>query len=562
MTISDVSGSNMNSNQSDSPNKTLSPAGTPSGRSFIRRLADIFFGTMLSRVLGFAREVVISAYFGTGWGMDAFVAAFTVPSLVRRILGEEICERALIPPSKSRMERGDLSGGWRMASAIFNWLLLCLLTAMVLLYLVGPLLVRIIVPGLSSEAMYWAIRMTYVVMPFLIFIGIAAYVGMLLNFFKRTMVFAASPAMLSIGVMLGVWLLKTDLGLYCLPVGFVLGAVLHTLVQLPFLFSRSMRREHEFRFHLTLRYPREAGEHLRREASFVVIQSLFEKTIEVVDRVLASLLVPGSISSLWYAFRLREVPRAALGLAISRAVVSDLNRWNALGRFDLFREDIVRSLKINLYLIVPVTFMSMALARPLVGMAFQRGAFDERSTNLTTVALVCYLVGLLALSVYNLMKSAFSVLQMNAVLLRTSLWAWGLNLVLNVVLVQTSLRHGGLALASSLSYTVQVVILLGLLQRELRIRGAPIPWRSLSSEGLRSLVAGIASGLACYGCLLVLEPATLVWATTPFRGFSIQVFLGGVAGLTAYGAVVLIFHPHLIARWKDRKRARKALAGG
>ncbi|MBW2308955.1 MAG: murein biosynthesis integral membrane protein MurJ [Deltaproteobacteria bacterium] len=552
----------MKSNRCNSPNKALSLAEASSGRGLIRRLADIFFGTMVSRVLGFAREVVISAYFGTGWGMDAFVAAFTVPSLVRRILGEEICERALIPPSKSRMERGDLAGGWKMASVIFNWLLLCLLTAMVLLYLVGPLLVRIIVPGLSSEAMSWAIRMTYVIMPFLVFIGIAAYVGMLLNFFKRTMVFAASPAMLSLGVILSVWLLRSKLGLYCLPVGFVLGAMLQTLVQLPFLFSHSMRTEQGFRFHLALRYPREAGEHLRREASFVVIQSLFEKTIEVVDRILASLLVSGSMSSLWYAFRLREVPRAALGMAISRAVVSDLNRWTALGRFDLFREDIVRSLKINLYLIVPVTFMSVALARPLVGMVFQRGAFDERSTSLTTVALVCYLAGLLALSVYNLMKNAFGVLQMNSVLLRTSLWAWGLNVALNILLVQTSLRHGGLALASSLSYTVQVIILLSLLQRELRIRGAPISWKPLGTEGLRSLIAGIAGGSASYGCRLVVEPAILAWAATPFWGFSMQVFLGGAAGLAVYCAVVLMFHPHLVARWKERRRGRKAPGSG
>jgi putative peptidoglycan lipid II flippase len=439
--------------------------------------------------------------------------------------------------------------------------MLCLTAAMLLLYVVSPLLVRIIVPGLSSEALYWAIRMTYIIMPFLVFIGIASYVGMLLNFFKQTMVFAISPAMLSVGVMLSVWLLRAKLGLYCLPLGFVIGAALHALIQLPFLFSPSMRSEHGIRFHLTLRYAKEAGDHLRRESSFVIIQSIFEKTIEVVDRILASFLVPGSMSSLWYAFRLREVPRAALGTAISRAVVSDLTRWSALGRFDLFREDIVRSLKINLYLIIPTTFLSVALARPLVGMVFQRGAFDERSTDLTTLALVGYIVGLLALSVYNLMKNAFGVLQMNSVLLRTSLWAWGLNIVLNIILVQTSLRHGGLALASSLAYSVQVAILLSQLQRELRVRGAPILWRPLGLDGLRSMIAGIAGGLAARACLLVLEPATLAWAMAPFWGFSLQVFLCGAAGMVASGIVIFMFHPRLIAQWKKQRCHKEYLSG-
>ncbi|MDZ7262841.1 MAG: hypothetical protein ONB05_12150, partial [candidate division KSB1 bacterium] len=209
------------------------------GRIF-RNLLDLVSGTLISRVLGFLRELVTATYFGTGKAMDLFVIAFTIPTFFRHILGEDVVERAFMPPFKKLISQKKYGSAWRLLSSCLNLMLAVLIVVMVLLYLVAPIIVRLLAPGLEAAIYPQAIKMTYWILPFMLLIGLAAFVGGILNFFEMNKIYSLAPVMLSVGVMIGIIVFKPILGMYALPAGFLLGGLGELVIQLPFLFKRQI----------------------------------------------------------------------------------------------------------------------------------------------------------------------------------------------------------------------------------------------------------------------------------------------------------------------------------
>lgn len=483
-------------------------------RRIVRNLIDLVSGTLLSRVLGFLRELVTASYFGTGKKMDLFVIAFTIPTFFRRFLGEDVVERAFMPPFKRLLSQEKYPAAWRLLSSCFNLMVLALLFFTVLLYLFTPEIVQFLGPGISQAALALAIKMTYLIIPFMIIIGIAAFVGGILNFFEMNKIYSIAPALLSVGIILGIVVCKPIMekhgisGIYALPVGFLIGGILEFLVQIPYLFVKKIRVDTQAQYSTRIDIHEQEFQNVGRESGFIALRSVADKLVEIIDRRLASFLISGSIASLWYAQRLFQLPVAIIGLSISRALVPYLTERKALTAEDDFINGIKLGIRLNFYLTIPATMILILLSEVIITIVYRRGAFDANSTHLTSIAFWCYNLGLIGMGLSTFFAQVFSVFQKNKMPFYSFLIVSIINILLKFILVKTSLKHGGIALASSIAFTLYAVILFSFLKREIHHKITyGYLWQQFIPITLVCLIIGSAMHLFYHGLLLpMLEP--------------------------------------------------------
>ncbi|MBN2092298.1 murein biosynthesis integral membrane protein MurJ [candidate division KSB1 bacterium] len=443
-------------------------------RRIFKNLIDLISGTMFSRVMGFLRELVTASYFGTGRGMDLFVIAFTIPTFFRHFLGEDVVERAFMPPFKRLLSQGNYKTAWRLLSSCFNVMLLLLIFFTFILYFCAPLIIMFLAPGLDTKLMPVAINMTYWILPFMVIIGMAAFVGGILNFFEQNKIYSFAPAMLSVGIIIGIIFFKPMLekngfsGIYALPAGFLLGGLLELIIQIPFIFKKEIRVDTQASFSWKINYKEKEFRNVGRESGFITLRSLLDKSIEIIDRRLASFLITGSIASLWYAQRLIQLPVAIIGLSISRALVPYLTERRALTQEDDFLNGIKLGIRLNFYLTVPAIMLMVLMSEPIINIVYRRGAFNAESVRLTSIAFWCYSLGLLGMGLNTFFSQIFSIFQKNKIPFYTFAVATVINITLKFVLVKTPLKHGGIALASSIAFTLYGICLFYFLKRELK----------------------------------------------------------------------------------------------
>ncbi|MEE4311135.1 MAG: murein biosynthesis integral membrane protein MurJ [candidate division KSB1 bacterium] len=524
----------------------------PSKR-ILKNLIDLATGTFVSRILGFLRELVTAAFYGTGKGMDLFVIAFTIPTFFRRFLGEDVVERAFMPPFKSLLSQGKHASAWRLLSACLNAMVFALIAFMTICYLIAPLLVRAIAPGIEEQFYDQAVIMTYWILPFMLIIGLASFAGGILNFFEMNRIYSIAPAFMSIGVVIGIYFFKPFLGIYALAAGFLLGGLLELIVQVPFLYVRKIRKETKATYYAKVDVREKEFRTVGRESGFILLKSLLDKSVEIVGRILASFLVAGSIASLWFSQRLIQLPAAIIGLAISRSLIPYLTERKALTSEDDFIDGIRLGIRMNFALIIPVTVMIVVLTKPIIALVYQRGSFDAESTALTSIAFLCYALGLLGLSLNAFFSRIFSVFQKNKLPFYVSIITSIVNIILNFVLVKTPLKHGGIALASSIGFTLNSLILFYWLLIEL---GGRLSTRRVLAEFAAvcaySTVAGIAADYLYRYVLIVHVPS---WTSSFYVQQIIYLALVGAVIGILFVACVRVFGPtdlkrHLRRRWR------------
>ena len=462
---------------------------TSRGRDIVRGFTRIGAGTLVSRVTGFAREVITAAFFGAGTQMDIFVAAFTIPNLLCRILAETTVESAFMPLFKGLHSQGETKRAWRLASRVVVNLTIALVVVVAVGIAAAPLLVGVVAHGFKGETAEAAVFMTRLMFPFGLFIGLAALMGAILLSFRRYHVYSLAPVMLNVGIIASVFALTGRISYVSLAVGVLVGGALQFLIQLPFA-SRLARDDGERLLRPGVGTRDGDVRHVAGLSGPVVIASAIQRVGAVVDRTIASFLAPGSISSLWYSFRLVQLPYAILALAAGRAAAPVLAEQHALGKHAEFKETLLSGLRMNLTFLTPVVLLSVWLARPIVGVVYQRGAFDAADLEMTASALAMYSVGLLGMGAVFLLVRAFAARLDTKTPVKISVVAFFLNVALNLLLVRTPLRHAGLALASSLSFTVHAVILYMVLNVRARGDGAPIRPRELATPALKVAASG------------------------------------------------------------------------
>jgi putative peptidoglycan lipid II flippase len=455
----------------------------------------IFTGTFISRIFGFVREMVVAWFFGTSKVADAFSFALIFPNLFRQVLGEDMVERAFMPPFKTKFDQGDVKGSWLFLSVVLNWFFIALLAITALLYLIVPL-VFILLKYFNPDADFdygLSLELIFILMPFMLFIGLAAFVGSLLNFFERNWIFGFAPIMLSVGVIAGIVWLKPFIGDYSIAAGYVLGAFLQFAIHLPFLISKKFRDETKIEYSLKLKDSSNDYSVIKRESKIIGINAVFNKSAEFFDRLIATWLITGSASSLFYSQRLFQLPFAIISLPITRGINPILNRLKSSNDPEKFTSIYEKGNRIYFLILLPVTVFCIAASDEIVSLVYKRGAFDADSLRLTSQAFRMYSLGLLPVSFAGYYMRVLSLVSKNIHSLKASVVSSGINIVLSYILaVFTPLGHAGVALATSVSFYYNMYSLNSHIKTEIKdlIRGGkPFFTRR---DNILSILSGIA----------------------------------------------------------------------
>ncbi len=457
---------------------------------FLKNVVVISGSTALSRFLGLVRDVVIAHLFGASRAYDAYLIAFMIPHLLRRLLAEGTLSSAFIPIFTERLTQDGPDRAARFANTVFTAALIFFPGLVVLGILLAPLYVPFFADGFSAEQLDLTIRLTRITFAFIALVGLAAIVMGVLHSYERFFAPAFAPVLFNSGVILSAFALLSFFAepIYALAVGILIGGLGQLIFQIPYL-----KDTWHYRPHLDLH---DDGLHklFKLMLPSVVGLAIFQIN-SIVDNKLASHLAEGSISALQYAIRLFQLPLGLFVVSVGSVLLPKLAAHAAARDTESFAQTLRESAKFSLFILLPATVGLFALAQPIIQLLFEHGNFTPEDTQVTTYALINYLPGLIWYALAYLWTRAFYALQDTRTPLLVGAVTVALNVILDYALVGP-MGVGGLALATSLAGIANALLLLLVLQRRL----SQNVWMTLiaSSEIAKMLGASILMGIAVY----------------------------------------------------------------
>ena len=441
--------------------------------------------TSVSRVLGFVRDMVIATAFGTGLGAEAFVVSFKIPNLLRDLVGEGAANSAFVPVMTECKEKNP-ADFWKLVSTLFWVMCAVLLGLAVFGVLFAPQLVALIAPGFlhSSDPEKYPlnVRLTRVMFPYIFLIGLSALAMGVLNTLKEFKSSALGPALLNLCIIAAAYFFEPRFGPMALVFGVLLGGVFQLACQVPPLLKSG--------FHFTK--PGFEHGHARKIGKLLLPRAFGSALYQInifVDSILASFetwVGAGGQSALYYSNRIFQLPLAILGVSLAQAILPTFSTQMVRGDREGFKDTFSAALRSLMFLVMPASLGLAVWAKPIVRTLFEHGKFNAYSTQITSDALFYYSFGLLSCCFIKIFVNAFYSMQDTRTPVKTMMFSVALNVALSLLFMR-SLKIGGLALASSISATVN----LGLLYYHLRKRIGPLDEARILSGFFKTLAAGV-----------------------------------------------------------------------
>ncbi|MFQ5345576.1 MAG: murein biosynthesis integral membrane protein MurJ [Mariprofundus sp.] len=425
----------------------------PSG--LLRAASSVGSWTMLSRMLGFVRDILLARILGAGMLADAFFVAFKLPNFFRRMFAEGTLTVALVPVLSDEREKGEAA-----AHTFLNALATLLLIVLTLFTLLGmllmPWLLYIFAPGFADEPDRWAIALELArwMFPYLAMISLAAMAWAVLNTYKRFAVPAASPALLNIAIIFAAVVLAPvfENPAIALAVGVLIGGALQLAIQFPALKRIGWIPRISFDFRQSA-----IRETLHLFGPALLAIAAVQINI-LIGTILATLLETGAVSYLYYADRIVQLPLALFGIAMSTALLPTLSGHLSRNDRTAAADDLRSGLAWLTWITLPAVVGAFYLAEPIVITLFERGAFSHADSMATAQTLKAYAVGLIAFCWIKLLASACYAQKDARAPMRYAAISVAVNIVLAVLLMQFW-AYVGLALATSLAAFVNVALL-------------------------------------------------------------------------------------------------------
>ena len=468
-------------------------------RRIARAAATVMAAFIFSSLVGVLRGIVIAHAFGTSADLDSFNSANRITELLFNLVAGGALASAFIPTFSGFLAHDDRQGAWRLASSVVNLVLVVLIAASILAAIFARQIVDHVLfaldPSVPVSQSELTVTLLRTMLPSVAIFGVSGLLMGILNANQVFLVPAIAPAMYSLGIILGTWLLAPSLGIQGLALGTVIGAGLHLLVQLPSVWRLKGRR-----YFLSL------GRHnpAVKEVIQLMAPRLFGVAIVqlnfIVNTIIAMGQPAGSVSAISFAFALMLMPEMAIAQSIAIASLPTFSEQVARGQRDEMRASLAAALRSILFLAMPASIGLIVLRRPLVAFLYQRGAFTAQSTEMVAWALLFYAGGLVFHSVVEIVSRAFYALHDTRTPVLVGVCAMSLNVVLSLVLSTLFTRqgwmpHGGLALANSIATALEMTALLVLMRR--RLNG--LQDRKVWAAAGQALLATVVMGLAVFG---------------------------------------------------------------
>ncbi len=461
------------------------------GTKVAKAAGIIMVAMVLSRILGYVRDVVIYTNFGQNNLTDAYNAAFSIPDFLYYLLIGGALSSAFIPVFSGYIATNKEEDGWRVASTIFNIVIILMLVGIMLGMIFAPALIRILVPGFSPENMALTVKMTRIMFLQTFFMALNGISMGILHSYQRFLAPAAGAVLYNLGIILvGVFLLPylgPELGIIGFAIGVVVGAVLNFAVQLPALLKIGLR----YQFIFDLKHPGV------RKIGALILPVLIGLSVTqfnlFVNQNLGSSLPSGMLSALRAAQRIMQLPIGVFAVAIAVAVFPTLTGHAARQEREQFKKTMSLGIRTIFFITIPAAMGLVALKTPIVRMLFQQGQFTPGDTSTTAYALLFYCLGLFAYSALQLLNRVFYALQDTLTPVAVGAFTILVNIALNFLLIKP-LGHGGLALAYSLAGIINMFLLLFIF----RSKVGSIDGRKILQSFVVTVGISLLMGLAAY----------------------------------------------------------------
>ncbi len=497
--------------------------------SLFRSIATFGGWTLISRITGFFRDMVMANYLGAGMVADAFFVAFKLPNLFRSLFAEGAFTGAFVPIFSQKLVAGGKAQAVKFAAAAISVLVLVLGAFVLLMEWVMPWLVMLLAPGFAGDAgkIELAAFLSRITFPFLLLVSVVSFQSGILNSFGKFAAPAATPVILNFMMIASVWLFMPFINspVYRIAVGVTLAGVME-VVWLNFF----LRREN-VKISLQYNLPRllkdaDIRTLFKRVAPGVLGAGVYQINM-MVDTILVSLVGTGAISWLYYANRLQQLPLGVVGAAIGVALLPILSRQLKERDDEAARETQNKAVEYGALLSIPAAVAIIVLAHPIVNILFERGRFGALETAMTAQAVIAYSVSLPVYVMVKALTPNFFARGDTRTPVKYSIVVFAANLIFSLLLMKP-FGHVGIAAATSLAAFVSC----GQYIYGLKKRGF---W--LFSRGLAAYVAKVFFCSLIMGGVLAAGDYALDLASGNWLELSFRLKLFLFAGLCFFGVV-------------------------
>lgn len=499
-----------------------------SEKSNIARAAGILgSATMLSRIMGMVRDMVVSRLFGAGLATDAFFAAFQIPNMLRRFFAEGALTSAFVPTFSATLSQRGEKDARELANICFTLLTIVMAAITLTGVLFSPWIVGTMFPGFKAipGKFELTVLLNRLMFPYIFFISLVALCMGILNTLRHFFTPAISTVFLNISMVLAALLLRGffEVPITALATGVLIGGMIQLVMQLPVLW----RKGFPFRLNFDFSSPEV------RRIALLMLPATFGVGVYylniTVSAILASLLPQGSVSYLYYAQRLFEFPQGIFTVSVAQAVLPSMSRQAAAGDMDGMKESLSFGLRLTLFITIPAMAGLLACSTPIFSLLFMGGEFDYAKAVNSARALFYYSLGLSFVAMTRVLAPAFYALKDTRTPVWTAFVAFLLNVVFSLILMKP-LLHGGLALATTLSALVNMLLLIWLLRRKV----GPFGGRGIVVSGVKSLAASVPMGVIVYYACRLTD-----WSQTGHKLIKLAVLGGAIGtGVLVYACVV------------------------
>ncbi len=499
----------------------------PKPHSLVKSSATIGFYTMISRILGFARDVTIASFLGASWLSDAFFVAFKIPNFLRRLFAEGAFNAAFVPMFASMLAGDGKEQAKQFADEALSLLVSVLLVVSSISILLMPWLMLVLAPGFDEDPKKYdlTVLLTQITMPYILFISVVSLLGGILNSFNRFAAVAATPILMNLCLILVPIPIASFLPTYAHALA--ISVFMAGLVQMLWLIYWCRKLGVMPR----LRYPK-LTERMKKLFSLMAPAAMGAGVAQInlfIDLIIAS-HIAGGVSYLYYADRLNELPLAIIGIAVGTALLPMLSKQLREGRLDDAKHSQNRALEFALILALPACMGLIVLAEPLIAVLYERGAFTAADTAKTFPALVAFAAGLPAFILIKVLTPAFYANHDTKTPFKIATLCIAVNLVLNLLLIHP-FAHVGMALATTIAGWLNVSLLVWQLEKRNLF--------AVDSALTRRLPRILISSVVMSAALLLITPLFAPFWSMLFAWKFSGLLLLCAVGVAAYGFALL-----------------------
>ena len=430
------------------------------------KTATIFliFFSILSKILGTAREILIAYLFGTSSKLDALLIGMTIPNNIMHLIVGSTFLVAFIPVFNKCIVKNDEQKAWQFASNIIN---MCVIIFGIILVpvsiLFAPFIVKLFAPGFSQSTYELAVSLTRIMLPSMLFFSLTTVFQGILNSYEHFTTPGLKATVLNLTMIIVMIVSFRFIGIYSLAIGFLLASIFQLLVQVPPLLSKIKNyffsidfSDENFKNFIGLFIP------------LTIVMGINQLNI-LVDRMIASTLPEGSISALTYSSHLMQASENVFGVSLATVLFPRLTATSYKGEWSEFENVLSKGLTVLFFSTLPVTFAFIFFGKPIITLLFQRGSFNSTSTNITNFALFYYSFAAFFMSANYVLLRAIYALEKIKIAVVISSFSLMLNIILNIILSKL-IGIGGITLATSVSTGFLFFTAINIITKQVQIK--------------------------------------------------------------------------------------------